>query len=138
MSTKRLGVIALGTITTAYILYRLFLISPDGEMAGKNTLLIANRISPTDTVLLFTAPGCESLPYVSALKGSGAERLPLEPFPATDGYDYAVIEGTRQMRDILSRFTGSCENISPAPMDTFQVLEVGVTEDDEEFTEETI
>lgn len=83
---------------------------------------------PNDATLYFTAPGCESLPYVSAFDGNNEVRVPLETFPATDGYDYTTIEGTRETRTILSRFSSTCENTPPTPLDSYQVLEIGITE----------
>lgn len=107
--------------------------TPSPEASGTKT-----GILPTDTILYFTAAGCASFPYVSTTSTDGAERVPLEPFPATDGYDYSAIEGTREVRTMLSRFTGECEETSPSPLDSFQALEVGITGSDEEIAEESI
>jgi hypothetical protein len=103
--------------------------SPTIDASG----LIRNApgILPTDALLYFTSEGCVSMPLVGALDESGQERSPDERFSATDGYDYAIIEGTRETRPILSRFTGVCEDISPLQLDTYRAFEVGVTSLDE-------
>jgi hypothetical protein len=131
MSSNRV-ILVIGLIALPIFLYQRFDLGKSGDVPSlTQEVATTTQPLPTDALLYFTAIGCASLPYVSATDADGADRVPLEPFSATDGYDYAAIEGTREMRTMLSRFSGSCEDTPPSATDSFQALEVGITQSDE-------
>lgn len=78
--------------------------------------------------LYFTKVGCTSLPYISATSGIGEERASTTEISANDGYNYAVIDGSRSVRTVVSNFDGSCKNITPKQLDSFEALDVGPTQ----------
>jgi Na+-translocating ferredoxin:NAD+ oxidoreductase RnfG subunit len=86
------------------------------------------QVLEENVTLHFTKVGCTSLPYISALSGTGEERTSTTNISANDGYQYAVVDGTRSARTIVSHFDGTCRDTAPEQMDTFQVIDVGVTQ----------
>lgn len=108
------------------------IVSPNLSITGVESRaepeVVEGKETEEGVALYFTKAGCTSLPYISVLSGAGEERTSTTNISANDGYTYAVIDGTRSIRTIVSRFDGACTDTAPEQLDTFQVLDVGVTQ----------
>ncbi len=91
--------------------------SNDGTLADVDTPI-------ENSTLYFTEKDCAGGVYISAIDEAGEDRDPLLQYRSSDGFLYAIIEGTREKRSFRSALGETCEN-TPTTLDAFQTLELG-------------